>query len=37
MELKFGFNKSRRKTDCDGFTSEISAVKGVLGVKVEEY
>jgi len=37
MELKFGFAKSRRKTNCDGFVSEISALKGVLGVEVEEY
>ncbi|HWQ77998.1 MAG TPA: MgtC/SapB family protein [Anaerovoracaceae bacterium] len=37
VSLKFGFNKSRKKIDCDGFLAEISALNGVSGVKVEEY
>jgi len=37
MELKFGFNKARRKIDCDGFVSEISDLKGILGVEFEEF
>jgi putative Mg2+ transporter-C (MgtC) family protein len=37
MTLKFGFNKSRKKINCDGFIAEISALDGVSGVKTEEY
>lgn len=37
LSLKFGFNKSRKKIDCEGFLSEISALDGVSGVKIEEY
>lgn len=37
MGLKFGFGKSRKKINCDGFISEISALHGVWGVKAEEY
>lgn len=36
LASKLNFNKSRKKTDKEGFTSEISALEGVSEVKVKE-
>ena len=36
IDVKFGFAKSRKKIDCDGFVSEVCGLEGVAAVKLEE-
>ena len=37
LTSKFGFNKSRKKIDKDGFIAEISRLQGVSGMKAQEF